>query len=1368
MPLGYNISPPTPSTKNTINSTTMGTFTGFNIRDYLLNRNLLPVYPTYLGLLPSPQIGEPVLDTSVNNNINTTPFGLPLEIEGPLREQIAVLPNRFKNTDSTALDLMEIDFITQTIPYPNSTFPNGTQSYPTGSNPDIYNYGIMGRTIDAGYRKDSTIKNMYLDTTKQLDMADWISLNNSTTTQLGSYTDEYGGLNLGGSPGIQAANVIGSVLNGQGLGLAKGGIVTNFDLRSSLAGRVLGASGLINDTKLGMIGGQQLALALANNAAFNVEQDILGSLNVQDNVLSLIKGNGLAGFRPNYQITVPSSTFGKVADYTSRILGFTLPKSYLDNSGSIFQSENGGVGNIDRANAMLLNTGNGQLTALIASMVANINGTTSHDSPKSTYFRSGYAPGFQNHKGEKQIDGNQIYAFGKEGTIRGLLDSTGGAIPNLSYHRIGQVEDSGFVDFGTSGYIGDSYVSSNIKNPTFTWTSDPNSKLLNSIPDYRPVTGEKKSLLTKTQTLFNSAGMRNIISTKGDMGVTPSQIQTAVVGGGISHGNAVMKSENFDANGRYISSTGSTADGTYCRSWTTFDRYDSVAKLVRKRGLDTTVPYRLQSNGSVLGQNGFVKIAPYSTDSVTDPKKFMFSIENLAWYDNVPDLMPIEKGPGDLITGKNGRIMWFPPYDINFSENTTANWETNNFIGRGESIYTYNNTERSGTLSFKLIVDHPSYVNSFRGTNGPDDHYVASFFAGCVDPSSKFRDKLTVSEISTIDSSNLTKSQLKSVTQQDAPNSGFDVYFPNDIYTYIDEYENGMCGSTPINYLTGSTGEGCGIGRRSGQVTSTTMWNDTNNLGLNSGVPGSLGKVININGDTIPYSGYSDNNLLDALDKYLNERCPNCIVTVNGYASEQGKGDSNISLAKLRAEGLVSQLKNRLFTSQPKNIVEKKIKVGTTEILTDSGCIKGSGQDVSSIGCKKVRKATIIIKYDPNSEPKNSTTNPDPVIGTKTITLNTKITNRFYTEANYFDELIDTDAFIFDKFRDKIKYFHPAFHSSTPEGLNSRLTFLQQCTRQGPTLQAQGATNLAFGRPPVCILRIGDFYNTKIIIDNIGVDYEPLVWDLNPEGIGVQPMIANVSMTFKFIGGSTLMGPINKLQNALSFNYYANTQVYDPRADYIAKGSDINIQIDNRLEVAPDYNIHNMTTETPNFYSQYINGVKTLSQSEIDTLTPIIDEIAGADDAALNQVLPEQPSSTPILTGFKYDKSTSTKSNDYWSLSVRLSVANGSGNWSDDAKILITGHYSLAVYTPDWSEYYEIKLDDQLLMEQLINPMNISNYFRVPIKSSSTNLQTTGGGVGGTTGITDKIGKQNVILALKTINSDESPRNIQVQTIKLK
>ena len=63
------------------------------------------------------------------------------------------------------------------------------------------------------------------------------------------------------------------------------------------------------------------------------------------------------------------------------------------------------------------------------------------------------------------------------------------------------------------------------------------------------------------------------------------------------------------------------------------------------------------------------------------------------------------------------------------------------------------------------------------------------------------------------------------------------------------------------------------------------------------------------------------------------------------------------------------------------------------------------------------------------------------------------------------------------------------------------------------------AKNIAFGKPPVCVLRVGDFYNTKIIIENLNISYEQL-FDLNPEGIGVQPMIANIQLSFKYIGGS--------------------------------------------------------------------------------------------------------------------------------------------------------------------------------------------------------------------------------------------------------
>ena len=161
-------------------------------------------------------------------------------------------------------------------------------------------------------------------------------------------------------------------------------------------------------------------------------------------------------------------------------------------------------------------------------------------------------------------------------------------------------------------------------------------------------------------------------------------------------------------------------------------------------------------------------------------------------------------------------------------------------------------------------------------------------------------------------------------------------------------------------------------------------------------------------------------------------------------------------------------------------------------------------------------------------------------------------------EAMFFEKMTENSfgKILEGKLSEKIKYFHPAFHSTTPEGFNSRLTFLHQCTRQGPTMSATdttnnkiSATNMAFGRPPICILRIGDFYDTKVVFESLNIDFTPIVWDLNEEGIGVQPMIATISMNFKFIGGSDLTGPIARLQNAITFNYFANTGVYDDRND---------------------------------------------------------------------------------------------------------------------------------------------------------------------------------------------------------------------------
>jgi hypothetical protein len=197
----------------------------------------------------------------------------------------------------------------------------------------------------------------------------------------------------------------------------------------------------------------------------------------------------------------------------------------------------------------------------------------------------------------------------------------------------------------------------------------------------------------------------------------------------------------------------------------------------------------------------------------------------------------------------------------------------------------------------------------------------------------------------------------------------------------------------------------------------------------------------------------------------------------------------------------------------------------------------------------------------PTTGNEDATPSPPLTKQTQEISLKQGLAKRMLrkllSECDYFEMIKEDSPFIYDSMKDKIKYFNPAFHAITPEGLNSRLTFLQQCLRPGNTIPTIGpdgkpmdndALNTSFGAPPICVLRVGDFWHTKIAINSMSIRYEPLHLDLNPEGIGVQPMLADVSLSFYFIGGHGLKEPVAQLQNALSFNYYANTEMYDERA----------------------------------------------------------------------------------------------------------------------------------------------------------------------------------------------------------------------------
>ena len=229
----------------------------------------------------------------------------------------------------------------------------------------------------------------------------------------------------------------------------------------------------------------------------------------------------------------------------------------------------------------------------------------------------------------------------------------------------------------------------------------------------------------------------------------------------VSRGSAIKYTDKF---------SGEESGVEYARVWTKDRPYmtygDSMPLATNQKDINTkkyknsSRKYRRgnirQFNSSVLDNTWNLNMAPMSNgkksfDESTNiveknrgnkdfyAKKYMFSIENLAWKTSnvqgfqVSDLPACERG------NNGGRVMWFPPYDLKMSEQNNAKWEPNTFVGRPEPIYTYQNTERTGQVSFKVVVDHPSIMNllvreHFKGMSDEEsDNYINAFFAGVQD-----------------------------------------------------------------------------------------------------------------------------------------------------------------------------------------------------------------------------------------------------------------------------------------------------------------------------------------------------------------------------------------------------------------------------------------------------------------------------------------------------------------------------------------------------------------------------------------------------------------------------------------------------------
>ena len=1051
---------------------------------------------------------------------------------------------------------------------------------------------------------------------------------------------------------------------------------------------------LSQDSYIAKLGASQLNYLFQERIATELIKNTVGRVNLQSlqdpfEVSMMVSGKQPLIYK-NWKITVPENPVIAAADFATRLAGAywpvsLIPGDYFDDNNENSQTKQtstalnvinqltggflGPILNIKRnpSEIFLNNTGNGQRSALFA----NVNYNRYQPSYDKNYGGLlGVAQGLVNLAVDliKPSNGTLIggYYVGSKNSEPSSITSPPNKVP---VNAFGQQESSpvygpselgilfegneGILKFGLAGKSSSDgggidgqlvWTSPKYKsNAGFHATPGGGSGSLDtefneisssfSSSESTNIDFKDTSILDQTQRLVNSADNVSGIARLKHVGNAINQVSKVFHDGykEITKGSQVLSYSN--------QTTGENVGIEYCRVFTKDTPYYTYADLQKTEGITTK---NRGFTNSVLDNTFNLNIAPLSNPGSTNiipdvngkggyAKKYMFSIENLAWrtssrpgftYDELP---VCEKGPN------GGRVMWFPPYDLKFSDTSNAGWNKQTFLGRPEPIYTYKETTRTGSLSWKMIVDHPSIMNvivkqQLKGKNKDRiNSIIDSFFAGCVkydiyELAIKFntiptKDLYTYQTI--LSNPRLTPEELKQVAGEiSADNAGTDgslatdqtkitpdtsisdfetkykefaFYFDNDI---PDPKTRQTTSSVSYDKTYESYTDTKNIERY--QYYANGIFNDGSS---NKNVTEFFNNVV-INNFNVITKGTS-NFIVDAYN-ILKEKKGKITIDMVGSASAPASASYNTLLSVRRNDSVVKFLTEykigdaclgpfitdkTLIINPPKGVGETTSvpstslgigqQVNCTENIKDkNGKVTSDSQifSVSAMACRRVKINNIKVTPSPTPvpvpEPPPVPSVPEKVIPVKpqpTVDIqksikegiSKQIIRQLLSECDYFEVIAENSPMVYDSIKEKIKYFNPAFHSMTPEGLNSRLTFLNQCVRPGETIPVIGtdnkpryndAVNTSFGAPPVLVLRIGDFYNSKIIPNSVAFTYEPLLYDLNPEGIGVQPMLANVTMSFDFIGGQGLARPVEQLQNALSFNYYANTEIYDERA----------------------------------------------------------------------------------------------------------------------------------------------------------------------------------------------------------------------------
>ena len=669
----------------------------------------------------------------------------------------------------------------------------------------------------------------------------------------------------------------------------------------------------------------------------------------------------------------------------------------------------------------------------------------------------------------------------------------------------------------------------------------------------------------------------------------------------------------WNSNNSAYANKSNTNETTGVRQHTVLDQYDRFAKAIRFEG---NYVYGGSEN-SVINKTVIPRFHPtVDKKSLTgyNNKNLMFSIENLAVKVNNEGIIDDEYGtqiPKSEVGPLNGRLMWFPPYGIEIQENASARFESTVMMGRNEPMYNYMNSERSATLTFTLLTDHPQQLKNFEsGLNSQRD--ISDFFAFGGDVYNKTK---VIKDIE-LNLAKLIKEREKikiinrnTYIDNPIPSKTTKFYFPNDVPSINDDlnsvinniyktsmYEIGNKFYNTINYQDGDLNSNIFFKEFTGiekvltvnaEYELNRIENKNNDEIINTILndPNSYEYII-LDNHMSQYDFKENINTFDGTTNTLNDMLSTFFsntdnfkyynIKLTGAASKVG--NDNEKLAKRRIDSIKNLITLRLqkmFGNDVKPIFEEN-NISDTKSLNDS-LVVNANQYTDAIKKERYVEITIernkqsIIPTDNNFENNQDKIKYDNL--TKQIEyLETQINNKDIDDG-IFNEININDGIQHGFDSIKNNKFYNGFHTQTPEDLHKRLTFLHQCTRQGAAVHYYSeikdekliSKNSVFGRQPICVLRIGDFFYSKIVIESIQFDYTDAPWDLNPEGFGVQPMLARINMNVKVIGGQSLKGPVNALQNAVSYNYYANStftnkgiyQLPSAMADYeYTKGTD--------------------------------------------------------------------------------------------------------------------------------------------------------------------------------------------------------------------